>query len=404
MQAVKVIINGSFIDSQVYAGSLHLFTDEGDIVILDWENAINDLIQRNPNAGIALRAAFLDSQLFYDNKVRHLLSNKNIKIIIERQFEQISGEIFEFNSVYDRPFKPNFQSNPFPFPHADTEIYYDRLYVGLKSGLFSSQRDITEKRIERQIYKHWDAPVLDLAGSIGYTSMAIASGSNGLYELPIKPKNKNPDKSFKPNELAPLHCTGCDWSYFSIYGSSYYQPSFLASFEKMQEQGNQTRKIRHLKEIISSKELFNRDGFSWGAHDKIYLYHDGLIEVTAYNPNKKNPFISLGQIRLSSWKGDVISAGVAPFGTVIECDNALVIILSNNDIITIPGEPVGWRVFSRSRHYTNQLHIVYDDHLEIWSFNQDYFVEQKHKLAGTLVEMKLSPNNSFAADFETGAE
>jgi hypothetical protein len=50
--------------------------------------------------------------------------------------------------------------------------------------------------------------------------------------------------------------------------------------------------------------------------------------------------------------------------------------------MVIPGEPVNWRVFPRSKHYANHLHVVYDDRLEVWSFNHDYFLDQKKKRLG----------------------
>ena len=31
----------------------------------------------------------------------------------------------------------------------------------------------------------------------------------------------------------------------------------------------------------------------------------------------------------------------------------------------------------------NQLHIIYEDRLEIWAFNHDYFADQHQKLAGS---------------------
>ena len=94
----------------------------------------------------------------------------------------------------------------------------------------------------------------------------------------------------------------------------------------------------------------------------------------------------MGTIDLSLSDGDVVSANVAPFGTVIECDNSLVIALSNGESMTIEGEPVRWRVFPRSTNFTNQLHIIYDDRIEILSFVHDYFVNQKEKLAGIRVD------------------
>ena len=66
-----------------------------------------------------------------------------------------------------------------------------------------------------------------------------------------------------------------------------------------------------------------------------------------------------------------MSGGNAVFGAILELDSALVVVRSDDKVDTFPGKPFNWRVFPRSRHFTNQLHIVYDDRLEILSFNHD---------------------------------
>jgi len=392
MQTVKIVIRGAFWDSQIYSGFLHLFMDDGSISILNWENAINSLIEDNQNLEIALRVAFLESNFLYDRKTKYLLSNGEIKSVVDRQFTQLLQKSFEFKGVDDIRFNNKQQNNPLPFPHADSEMYYGRMYVGLKEGLFSSQRGESKNTgLDNQYQKHWDAPVLNLAGSNYYTSLALASGSDGLYELSIESKISQPHNRISPKQLSEKPCNSCDWAYYSIYGSSNTSPAFLACFEKSHKEksntsSNQITTARSFQKIISSDDLFSNKGFSWGSHDKIYQYHDGVIDVKSYSPDKKKIFNNLGTIPLSQWKGDVISANVAPFGTVIECDNALVIALSDGKTMTIEGEPVRWRIFSRSKHYTNQLHIIYEDRIEILSFVHDYFVNQKDKLAGTRVD------------------
>jgi len=160
--------------------------------------------------------------------------------------------------------------------------------------------------------------------------------------------------------------------------------------------GGTKKEERRFEQVVSSTDIFSDRGFSWGARDKIYSYDANRrqVEVVRYtHDSKKQPrdrFKNIGSIplddeniTLDEWKGDVIDARVTPFGTVVECDNALVVLKSNGAPETIPGEPVNWRVFSRSKDYKNQLHIIYDDRLEIWSFNHDYFVNQTAKLAGS---------------------
>ena len=99
MQAVKIIIPGSFWDSQIYSSYLHLFLDDGSIAILDWNNAINNLIQDNQNIAIALRVAFLDGNLLYDRKTQYLLSNEEIKGVVDGQFKELLYKKFEFKGI-----------------------------------------------------------------------------------------------------------------------------------------------------------------------------------------------------------------------------------------------------------------------------------------------------------------
>jgi hypothetical protein len=91
---------------------------------------------------------------------------------------------------------------------------------------------------------------------------------------------------------------------------------------------------------------------------------------------------NLGEIEMAEWKGDVISGAVTLFGIVIECEHAMVVVQSDGNVTTIAGEPINWRVFPRSKHYENQLHLIYEDRLDIYSFNQDYLVSQSGKRLG----------------------
>jgi hypothetical protein len=112
----------------------------------------------------------------------------------------------------------------------------------------------------------------------------------------------------------------------------------------------------------------------WAEEAQERLIDLGAIDLAASGDSRT--------IELSPWKGQVVSGAVALFGTVIECENALVVVPSEGITMTFPGEVVNWRIFSRSIQYENQLHLIYDDRLEILSFNQDYFVDQNQKRSG----------------------
>lgn len=71
---------------------------------------------------------------------------------------------------------------------------------------------------------------------------------------------------------------------------------------------------------------------------------------------------------------------------MLELEDRILVIRSDSDaepkLDVFDEEPCHWRVFPKSEHYSNQLHILYEDRVEIISFVHDYFLDQAHKLAG----------------------
>lgn len=80
----------------------------------------------------------------------------------------------------------------------------------------------------------------------------------------------------------------------------------------------------------------------------------------------------------------ILVAEVTDFGIIIETSRRLYVLQSNGELILInpTEEVVKWRVYPRSIQYTNQLHVIYNDRMEILSFNDDYFENQEKKLFG----------------------
>jgi hypothetical protein len=129
----------------------------------------------------------------------------------------------------------------------------------------------------------------------------------------------------------------------------------------------------------------------------MYRISDGEFQVVDYVPQadvkpqkdgkpkiyKATPeFLEVNNEKTQLAGGDVISTGTAPFGTVIEFDDHIVVMRSDGVLESFGGEAVHWRIFPRSEHYSNQLHILYEDRIEIVSFVHDYFVDQKKKWYG----------------------
>ena len=126
---------------------------------------------------------------------------------------------------------------------------------------------------------------------------------------------------------------------------------------------------------------------SWGIEDKLYKATDGGFEIIKYNnyaneEKGEDKFERLGAVNLHAWKGQVINGGTTYFGNIVECENALVVIKSDGEYLTIPGPITRWRVYPRSMNYENHLHVILDDRIEIYSFNHDYFLSQEGKRIG----------------------
>jgi len=385
MQPLKIIIRGRFWDSQVYAGRLYLFGTQGDIVTINWYRLIAEWNVDEP-LKLAMQCAFCRSDYLYGNQWSLFFTDDEVKNLIQRKFTRLADVQLVVSQKKFKEVILDQQDTPFPFPHADSTIYNKKLYVASSHGVYSANcNKRTLHPISTRIYKHWDAPVLALAAS--YNHLALAAGEEGLYELPIENSfdsyrftNKN-----EPEQLSQKNCIDCRWTFYSIYSSSHVASGCLASFVKEREDSLYQYAERKFERVIDDQEIFHRRGYSWGTQDKLCQARNGTVHVIKYSPWEEEfeeRFHDLGTIQLAAWKGDVVSGGTALFGTIIECDNAVVIVPSEGHPITLSGEPVNWRIFPRSKHYENQLHVIYEDRIEILSFNHDYFVDQEKKRSG----------------------
>lgn len=394
MRSVKLTIEGNFWDSQIYSGELILFDISGSLHRIMWGQIIDELAIKNAPIQTAMRVAFSDSDLFYNPKVRKVLFDPSIKAPIQHQLSALADLQIAINYSNWRTYWHT-ESTPFNFLSTDTEIYYNTIFAGGDEGLFSFPRQASSsKRFSKEkLTKHHDASIFQVKASERFTAVATASGSDGLFDFSF---SRNSDSKLSPpRTVAGRPCNACDWAFQSIMGWS-AGDAFLASF-KEEKAPDSKKKIRVFDRIINQTELFSdshrnsfsKNHFSWGSRDKIYQLSDNGIQVSSYNADNKkktkqskSTFSDLGFLPIDFKESEVISTGTTPFGTVIELADALLVVRSDGEIERFPEEPVHWRVFPRSEHYSNQLHIIYDDRALIVSYVHDYFVDQSAKLSG----------------------
>ena len=385
MSPLKLIIPGRYWDSQIYRGRLHLFGMAGEILTLDWDRLIDNL-PVDDRLRLAVRSAFQRSDLLYGEAATEIFHDVEIRELMSRRFHVLAQTPLELNGPEIDRTMAGKQDNLFPFPHADSEIYNRRLYVSSRTGVFAANcGGPTKHPVSMRIEPLSEMPVSAVRAS--YRSLALAAGEEGLWQYNLDDFTEGA----RTERVASQHCSECQWAFHSIYGSSSTGAGVLASYLKRRELVKWTEReewCRTLDRVIPDSEIFadfeSADGeYSWAAQDKICQVTNGSIRVAKYEPwNEKSPIRQLGILPLARHREAVVSAKVALFGTVVELDSRLIIICSDGTTLDISGEPVSWRVFPRSLHYENHLHVVYDDRLEVFSFNHDYLIDQNTKVSG----------------------
>jgi len=388
---VSISVAGAFWDSQIYSGELILFDADGGLHKVNWGGVVDQLASANPDIQTALRVAFSDSDLFYAPTVRKILRDPQIELVVRSQLSQLARLSVETSRAEWSSFWRT-SNTPFDFLPVDTDIYYHHLFAASDYGLFSAPRAALNVSNRK---RHHDGRVMQVKASNKNTAVAAAGGGDGLLEFDFL--SEDAEVLGDVRRLARISCSACEWALQSVLGWSQGE-AFLASFRQVQDPRSK-RRVRTFDGILRQQEIFGNDSVSsaersrmWGSHEKIFRISGQDLDVLDYKPpqptrgiyNEPPPpkFSRKGKVSLGFSVSDVISMGTAPFGSVLELANKIVVLRSDQKIDVFDGEAVHWRVFPRSENYSNQLHIVYEDRIQIISFMHDYFVEQSTKLTG----------------------
>lgn len=394
MRPVKVTIVGEFWDTQIYSGEIYLFSEKSSLIKIPWRTLVNNLADSNKDLQTALRVGFIDGDLFYNEKVRKILRDPTIENTIRFQLNALSERTMTVKP--DQKLGATEIASPFDFMPTDTDIYYGTILAASDNGIFTCKTSSIYYGNSRAVsYKHHDAAFLQIKSSNRNTAVAGAAGSDGLFEFVYDSKLQQGALTAE-RLLSSRACKACDWSFESVLGWS-ETSAFLAKFK---EERYQSERIRLFDRVVDVDDMFkaadaettNSSSYSWGAREKLYRVDDGKIQVIDIGDGKKRVGVKikteeeapqfLGGAGTSFSENDIVSTGTASFGTVIELFDRILVMRSDSLIEEFPGEAVHWRIFPRSDLYSNQLHIVYDDRIEIWSFVHDYFVEQSEKVYG----------------------
>jgi hypothetical protein len=249
----------------------------------------------------------------------------------------------------------------------------------------------------------WVCRVLSLRAN-KYPQIALSAGSEGLFELSlvkddvIKPKALETVAETKIYRISNKPSSFSNYSFLSVFSSSYVDDSFMALFNwkplsviDLETSWSKKLKVyRDFDEVIGEKEIFRDTDDSdicWGIEDKIYRIKGNKLSILKFNntanlKKREDYYMPLQNVDLPANIGSPISAGASYFGIVLEFTNGIMVLRSDGKVTTIPKEVIRWRVYPRSKNYLNHLHLLYDDRLEVYSFNHDSLVNQTTKRIG----------------------
>lgn len=388
MQPVEIRIPGSFYDSQIYSGELYLWTTTGDILRVNWDKLV-DAIEPKDQYRATIEFAFRRSEYLYDPSVAILLRDPEIRSVLTRRFRTLSESPIEVSAeLIDRCTVARYE-NHFGFPHADSGFYNGNLFIGGRDGVEYAWPMADE--FEMQPTKLTDLPALGIA--LGSSRLAVAAGDEGVFQLTAAPEVESDLK-----QVMRSYSNSVRWMESALFVSDHSSTGTFVDFKlgkKRKEHPDKPRErvvrqflpIKDLPEI-NAQEIRPQIDYVWGAEDRLCIAAPGHIDVVKFYPRRKlaDRFEFQGRIGTSLEWHQFVAADNAIFGFVVEHEAGLEVLASSSDTISLDGEPVNWRVFPRSKYYTNHLHVVREEYMSVLSFNDDFFVNQDKKLSG--VEFK----------------
>lgn len=409
LEPIRLTFQGDFWDSQIYSDTLFLFRDDGAVEKIAWAGFVAEL-QIADSLRVVAEAALSNNRQLYSRGAQLLLRDTRVRQLLAAKLRRLAREVA--TRTFSVPMRFKVLSTEMPFLHSDSEIHYDRLFLGATDGLFSAPVSGGD-RTKSSFYKHTDAPALRLAASL--KTIAQAAGNDGLFETRLWPASSSPLTLRDAALVSNKPCTTCEWAFKSILGTDFDEHLYLAFFTLVRPPAGERAKPsrdRRLADVISSEKMFGHSGskssFMWGAEDRLYQYSHGNVHVKRYaevddaRPSESidHPeFKDFGQFTIAEnvLEGAAhlpVSVRVAQFGSVLEFNDRLLVIATNGQTLRIDGAPARWRIFPRSSQYFNHLHVIYEDRLEVFAFTHDYFVDQSSKNRG----ISVGDSNVSAAD------
>ncbi len=363
-QCIFIKLEGDFIDSFIYSGTLFLVHADSKITTHDWEGLIASALHNNNQTHGAIFEFLKDCR-----ETAQLTNRDSITIHIDK--DELEDKCASTLPLDGWP--------------TDINIYTNRLYIASETGVEELPFEWRSRRIEPAGRFHIWRKYAYRVSANDWHRLAIAAGPNGV--VTASPRNGY----IKEEDIATLleiDSHDCEWVGRNLVANS-LDGAFLSTFPELPKRpqgllssSDYWKQLNAIKQQPPETQRVAHKGqntvvYAWVAGNKLFsLLSTGELSVEQTNEatgseqaertvNDMDVEIGMGG-RFSNTE-NVLAARSSLFGTVIEIGDELCTV-SEDGIETVSTRPVSWRVFSRARNYLNHLHIIENDQLFIRAY------------------------------------
>jgi hypothetical protein len=373
-----LIIKGSYFDTFLYRSYLYLLKDNCQISIVDWSKVVLELGAKEHNY-LGYNASFLLSNLLYDPNYAILYQDDEIKkdflrrLSIKQTSSKTLDELISSNIV--NLTIEGINESPFDFM-----IYYDQIFYLTTEGLFCQSINYKKILAHRLSSAYCVSKGTYVSMQIGDSHQILLCGlDKGVTAINFKYENGKEESvatKFSAENVSFIERNFSSYLLGSYYGENNFM---IRSFDEKNRKYN-------IEETKNLSAVFENYRYIISFREKVYAICDDGIYSSVFTQSKKE-FSKAVKISNSDYTNKRFVCGKAAyFGIVLEFDDCIEVLLSNDKIYSIPfpkNDLINWRCFPDSTGYTNQLHLVFSDHIDIYSFNQDFLVNQWDKKLGS---------------------
>jgi hypothetical protein len=363
-QYIDINIEGDFIDSFIYSGTLFLVHADSMITTHNWESLVDSAIQFNKFGKSA------SSVIGFLKDCR-----KNTKLVGQESFSIcIDKDELEKKCVSTIPL------DGWP---TDINVYSNKLYIASEKGVEELQFEVDSKKLKLDgRFCIWRKYAYKVSANDSHR-LAIAAGINGV--VTATPRSGYIVEREDISTLLEINSHDCEWVGRSLIANS-AGGAFLSTFPELPRKPEGTVSDEYWKQYNAIKRQSPQTRrvssgglsmvvYAWVAGGKLFsLLNTGELSIESINRDI-DPNLELDddldfKVRMDDRflrSEKILAARSALFGTVIEIGDELCTV-TGDGIETVSTRPVSWRVFPRAKSYLNHLHIVEKNQLSIRAY------------------------------------